>query len=165
MIAVDSNIMLYALNDGDGRKYDISLDLILLKPVVSLQCLTETLNVCRKRWKYDKNKLLTVLAFFLKNTQFASTDLSSIELAAELVKRYDFQLFDSIIVAAALDAHCSVLYSEDMQHELLVNEQLRIINPFLKKLVPQRAGLRGGSIRPRGLQLCSSYIRNSKAKT
>ena len=131
-VAVDSNIMLYALNDVDGMKYDVALDLITRKPIISLQCLTETLNVCRKRWKYDKKKQLKVVDFFLANSQFVSAEVSAIVLATELVKQYDFQLFDSIIVAAALEARCSVLYSEDMQHELLVNGKLRILNPFVE---------------------------------
>jgi predicted nucleic acid-binding protein len=40
-------------------------------------------------------------------------------------------MFDGIVIAAALTAGCSTLYSEDMQHNLLIEERLRIINPFL----------------------------------
>ncbi|MGB3590011.1 MAG: hypothetical protein WBA23_25925 [Tunicatimonas sp.] len=40
--------------------------------------------------------------------------------------------FDSIIVAEALEADCTALYSEDMQHNLLVEKQLRILDPFKK---------------------------------
>ncbi len=47
-----------------------------------------------------------------------------------LIERYDFQFFDAIIVAGALQSNCTVLYSEDMHHELLVEKQLRILNPF-----------------------------------
>ena len=123
--------MLYALNDADGIKHNVALGLITSEPVISLQCLAETVNVCRKRWKYDKSKQLKVVEFFMANGRFVSTEVSTISLVKELVKQYDFQLFDGIIVAAALEARCTILYSEDMQHELLVNEQLRIINPFL----------------------------------
>jgi predicted nucleic acid-binding protein len=56
---------------------------------------------------------------------------STIENARKLTARYDFQLFDSIIVAGALEANCSILYSEDMQHGLLVENKLEIVNPFL----------------------------------
>ena len=50
--------------------------------------------------------------------------------AIYLTQKYDFQLFDAIIVSGALEAGCSVLYSQDMQHLLIVEEQLTIINPF-----------------------------------
>ena len=53
-----------------------------------------------------------------------------IKRSFDLVKRYDFQMFDALIVASALEANCTVLYSEDMHHDLLVEKQLRILNPF-----------------------------------
>jgi predicted nucleic acid-binding protein len=38
--------------------------------------------------------------------------------------------YDSLIVAAAIESHCGVLYSEDFQHGQQI-ESLRIENPFL----------------------------------
>jgi len=55
----------------------------------------------------------------------------TLALAAELVKKYHFQLFDAVIVAASKENDCAVLYSEDMQHGLVVEKSLTIINPFL----------------------------------
>jgi predicted nucleic acid-binding protein len=52
-------------------------------------------------------------------------------LAHHLVERYDFQLFDSIIVASALEAECDILYSEDLHHGLIVEDKLTILNPFV----------------------------------
>jgi predicted nucleic acid-binding protein len=54
-----------------------------------------------------------------------------LQRAKGLIDRYDFQLFDSIIVASALEAGCDILYSEDLQHGLTVEKQLKIINPFI----------------------------------
>ncbi|MBX2966861.1 MAG: hypothetical protein KF845_11995 [Cyclobacteriaceae bacterium] len=45
--------------------------------------------------------------------------------------QYDFQYFDSVIVASVLEAGCDTLYSENMQHGLVVDNSLRIINPFV----------------------------------
>lgn len=53
----------------------------------------------------------------------------TVSIAAGLIEKYDFQLFDSIIVAAALGADCSILYSEDMQHGLTTGN-MTVINPF-----------------------------------
>jgi predicted nucleic acid-binding protein len=50
--------------------------------------------------------------------------------AANLVKKYQFQLFDAIIVAVAIEGNCDILYSEDMHHGLVVDKALTIINPF-----------------------------------
>jgi len=47
-----------------------------------------------------------------------------------LLKKYDFQIFDSFIVASALEYNCDILYTEDLQHMLIVEDKLRIINPY-----------------------------------
>jgi hypothetical protein len=36
-----------------------------------------------------------------------------------------FNIYDAMIVSAALLAGCSLLYSEDMQHDLVVNNTLQ----------------------------------------
>lgn len=51
--------------------------------------------------------------------------------AIDLHFRYQFSFYDSLIVAAALEADCTVLYSEDMQHGFVVDNSLQIINPFV----------------------------------
>jgi predicted nucleic acid-binding protein len=53
-----------------------------------------------------------------------------LEFADYFIQRYNFQIFDSIIVASSFQAGCDILYSEDMQHNMIVEKQLKIINPF-----------------------------------
>jgi predicted nucleic acid-binding protein len=53
------------------------------------------------------------------------------ETAWKLQARYRFSYFDSLIIAAALAAGCSTLYSEDMQHGQVIAGRLTISNPFL----------------------------------
>jgi predicted nucleic acid-binding protein len=67
----------------------------------------------------------------LSDCQQVSTSSSTFHKAIQLVNRYKFQLFDALIIASALEANCSTLYSEDMQHQMVVDNQLTIINPFL----------------------------------
>jgi predicted nucleic acid-binding protein len=43
--------------------------------------------------------------------------------------RFQLSHWDSLIIAAALEGHCEVLYSEDLQHGQII-EGLEIINPF-----------------------------------
>lgn len=51
--------------------------------------------------------------------------------ALSLLKKYHFSFYDALIVAAALQTNCDILFSEDMQHNLIVNDSLRIVNQFL----------------------------------
>lgn len=49
--------------------------------------------------------------------------------ASELRESYSLSYW-GLIVASALEAGATVLYSEDMHHDLWINARLRIINPF-----------------------------------
>jgi len=40
-------------------------------------------------------------------------------------------IYDSLIIASALEADCKILYTEDLQHNHLVENKLRIVNPFI----------------------------------
>ncbi len=51
------------------------------------------------------------------------------DAAVDISERYGFHFFDSLIVAAALRAKCSILYTEDLQHGQKI-EGLTIRNPF-----------------------------------
>lgn len=53
--------------------------------------------------------------------------------ALELMKKYHLQWFDSLVIATALSAQCTTLYSEDMQDGLMIEGQLTINNPFFSK--------------------------------
>jgi len=47
-----------------------------------------------------------------------------------VAERYRLGIYDSLIIAAALIGNCGILYSEDMQDGLLIDQQVRIFNPF-----------------------------------
>jgi predicted nucleic acid-binding protein len=59
---------------------------------------------------------------------FPSVDL--LKNALDVKDRYKFHFYDALIVAAALDAGCERLYSEDLNHGQAI-ERLRIENPFV----------------------------------
>lgn len=50
--------------------------------------------------------------------------------AIKLTQKYDFQIFDAIIIASALEAECDVLFTEDLQHMQVIEDRLTIKNPF-----------------------------------
>ena len=49
----------------------------------------------------------------------------------DLKNKYKYSYWDSLIISSALENNCSILYSEDMQHKQIVENQLQIINPFV----------------------------------
>ncbi len=127
---VDSNILIY-LTDTDQHKKRIVEGIILKKPFINSQVAVEVANIFRRKFSFTKFELLNLWQDMLNDYTIVSTNDQSIQKAIQLVKRYDFQLFDALIIADALRANCTILYSEDMQHNMFVEKQLTIINPFL----------------------------------
>jgi predicted nucleic acid-binding protein len=50
----------------------------------------------------------------------------------DLSRRHSFNIYDSLILAAAMQAGCTTLYTEDMQHGQTIGK-LTIVNPFLAR--------------------------------
>lgn len=63
-------------------------------------------------------------------------DAPLFESAWTLTDRYDFSWWDALIVAAALRQECTLLLSEDLQHNLVVDNRLTLINPFAPDAPP-----------------------------
>ena len=130
-VAVDTNILIYLHDDKVPVKQKIALDIMKDRPVISPQIISEYLNVLKRVLKAPKHELLEHCQKLVAISILTTINLKTIRYARHLIQKYDFQLFDSIIVASALEANCTILYSEDFQHNQLVEDKLRIINPFL----------------------------------
>ena len=77
----------------------------------------------------DYRTIRSILQECLKNCDLNTNTSETVFSALDIAKRYDFSFFDSLIVAAALESKCTILYSEDMQHNQHI-ENLIIKNPF-----------------------------------
>jgi predicted nucleic acid-binding protein len=109
----------------------IEIDFFNENPVVSSQVISEYLNIMRKKFKMEKNELIQLCSLWLEKCTVQPVILSTIKLAQDLISKCDFQIFDGIIVAAALEADCDILYSEDMQDGQVIENKLKIVNPFV----------------------------------
>ena len=130
-IAIDTNILLYSISKDENRKLLIAANLIDASPVIFPQNLSEFINVLLNRWKYPKENMGLIVSEVLQSCLLVNTSIAAYKRAFELIKKYDFQVFDAIIVASALESGCRLLFSEDMQDNLIIENQLTIINPLL----------------------------------
>lgn len=128
---IDSNIVLYAL-DVDQQKRDVAWSLLFSRPCISLQVLNECSNVLNRKQQWQVQDVAQALDKILRFVSVEFSDIATVRLAWKLQERYRFSYYDSLILAAALSAGCSTLYSEDMQHEQVIEGRLTIVNPFLK---------------------------------
>jgi predicted nucleic acid-binding protein len=130
-IALDTNVLVYCHSSDEVKKQEIATNLFAFYPVISTQVLSEYLNVLKRKLKLPKDEILDVCLQNIELCLLQPVSISTLKSARNLIDNYDFQLFDSIVVASALEANCHILYSEDLQHGLVVEKRLEIINPFL----------------------------------
>jgi predicted nucleic acid-binding protein len=130
---VDTNVLLYADDDSAGRKRDRARELIREvmsdgTGVLSLQVLQEYFAVATKKLKIPADgarqriELLSRLDVVILSVE----DLLS---AVDLHRLHKFSIWDSLVVRAALNGGCRVLYSEDLQDGRRL-DGLEIVNPF-----------------------------------
>ena len=134
MIAIDSNILVYAQQDADGqdrhlRALDLIAGAIAVGAIVPVQVLGEFLNVCRTKLGRSPRDAVEQVADYLLVFECPPTGIDHLTDAAFLADRAGLQFFDALIVVVAARNGASVLLSEDMQDGLQV-EGLRILNPF-----------------------------------
>jgi len=130
-IALDSNILIYNHSLDYESKRLIARDFFKENPVVSSQVISEYLNVIKRNFKMEKQELIQLCSLWLEKCSIQPVILSTIKLAQNLIGKYDFQIFDGIIIAAALEADCDIIYSEDMQDGQIIENMLKIVNPFI----------------------------------
>jgi len=134
---LDTNLFVYSFDRSAPAKAKRATDLIAgavksRKGIVSYQVVQEFLHVALKRFErpmkpLEAEQYLTtvfrpLLSVYVSQGLFLE--------ALRLCGRYRFGWYDSLIAAAAIEGQCAVLYSEDLQHGMRIDE-LVIKNPFL----------------------------------
>ena len=99
--------------------------------VISTQIITETCAVLKRKTQISDGEILELIKEFEEQCEIINLTIAQIKQACQLRINYRFSYWDSLIVATALYSDAKILYSEDMQHNLLIENQLRVINPFV----------------------------------
>lgn len=124
----DTNIVLYLLDDGP--KADRAEAILGQGPRVSVQVLNEAMVNCRRKAGLTWDETDAFLAGIRALCPVEDLTLQTHEVGRALAERYGFSVYDAMIVAAALIAGCTTLWTEDMHNGLLVENQLHLVNPF-----------------------------------
>jgi predicted nucleic acid-binding protein len=139
---VDSNIWLYALMRpvaaASAQKQQRAEALLrgLKQPVINSQVVREVCHNMLRKSGLDEAGLQELIQDFYARCTMQPSSAAQHLLASQLRQTHALSFWDSLIVAAALDAGCTTLYSEDMQHGQRIADQLTIVNPLLAAPVP-----------------------------
>lgn len=125
----DTNIVLYTIGQ-DTRKAGIARGIVAARPLVSAQVINEAVNVCLRKFGFDREKAYAFADSVMRRADVLPVDEFTIRKSAELAIRYQLSNWDALIAAAALLAGCETLYSEDMQNGQVFEGRVRVVNPF-----------------------------------
>jgi predicted nucleic acid-binding protein len=132
---IDSNVLVYLFDPKDDRRRAIAENLLaqahLDGAVISFQVVQETLNVLTRKFKppMTRDDAQAILDEVLAPIWRVQPSPALYARALDIQQRQGFAFYDSLIVAAALEAGCKRLWTEDLQHGQRVGT-LRIENPF-----------------------------------
>ena len=136
-VFVDSNLWLYAfvVRPGEESKHARALPLVEAtnRYAISTQVVSEvSVNLLRKAGMAEVD-LLDIVEGLYRRCRVINTGLECHRTASRLRSVHHLSFWDSLIVAAALEAGCNTLYSEDIQHGQVIDEKLTIVNPLLDR--------------------------------
>jgi predicted nucleic acid-binding protein len=129
-VFLDTNILLYTIGQHDVRT-PVAEGLVEQGGVVSVQVLNELASVAHRKLKMSWQDVANALdAIRILCPSVVPITAETHDAALRLAVRHGFHIYDALIMAAALEAGCGTLYSEDMQSGQVIGGRLTIRNPF-----------------------------------
>ena len=132
----DTNVLFYSFHTADVEKTSIALRLVVTRTelheaVISFQVVQEFFSVAfrKARPSMRGDEATHYLHNVLNRMEIVQSSLNIYEKALHLRERHQLSWYDSLIVAAALEARCETLYTEELNHGQRI-EGLTVVNPF-----------------------------------
>jgi len=126
---LDTNVLVYAFTP-EGDKSRTAEALLTTRPLISVQGLNEMVNVLRRKRAFSWPEIDVVVDAVVQLCPVRPQTLGTHSLARQLAPRYGLAWWDALQLASALEAGAQSFWSEDLQHGLLVEQRLRVCNPF-----------------------------------
>ncbi len=134
---IDTNILIYTLQNEDSAKRDISQNIIehalkTKRGMISTQIMQEFINAVTR--KFAKPFKKEHLSEFQNNVLIPLCKVQTTPLliheATKIHYQFKYSFYDSLVIVSAISGKCRTLLSEDMQHKQKIHE-LVIMNPFV----------------------------------
>lgn len=135
-VFIDSNIWIYFFLEStsltEKEKYRKAAPLISRLDVIliSTQVLNKTANVLHRRYKLSLKRIEVCVKKMLAICEVAILAEQHTLYALTLMSKYSFSFYDALIVSTAVGSGCKFIYSEDLHHNLNVENYLSIQNLF-----------------------------------
>jgi len=128
----DTNVVLCLLS-ADAAKADRAEELIANGGQISVQVLNELAAVARRKLGMPWHEVREVVMQIRAVCPVTPLTVETHERGLDVAERLGLSVYDGMIVASALLAECTTLYTEDMPHGQIIDGQLTIRNPFASR--------------------------------
>ena len=126
----DTSVLIYAVAENDPRGPRAEA-LLASGGVVGVQILNEFVSVARRKMHMPWKEAIEALdAIRVLCPSPVPVTISTHETALMVAEKHGFEIYDALVIAAALEAGCATLYSEDFQDGQVIDRKLTIRNPF-----------------------------------
>jgi predicted nucleic acid-binding protein len=143
-IALDTNILAYAEGANGSRMRDKALNLVQRLPpdviVLPVQTLGELVNVLVRKARRSPTRAREAVLSWRDAYAVMETSAAVIVNATDLASGHGLAIWDSVVLAAAAEAECRLLLSEDLQ-EGFTWRGVTVANPFAPTLHPMLEAL------------------------
>ena len=137
-IFIDTNVLIYAYSETEPDKKDIAFTVLENHHVViSIQVINECIWTMNRKFGVDLEQLQVLSDRLWQKFEVVLLKKSSIDKALSIAMQYKFSYWDSLIIASAVENECDTLYTEDMQDGLVIDEKLKVVNPFKQEELQQ----------------------------
>jgi predicted nucleic acid-binding protein len=130
-VFIDTNILIYLITDNSNKK-----DIIISKIsefencYLSIQVINEFANTCIKKKLFKSEEIAEIIKELRKVFNILEIYLDTILQALKIQNKYKYSFYDSLIISTASENGCSIIFTEDLQHNQLIEKKVKIINPF-----------------------------------
>lgn len=132
-VALDTNVLAYAEGTNGQAMKDAALQLIQRPPpgsiVVPVQALGELFNVLVLKAKRPSSSARGAILSWRDAFPVVDTSSEVMVSAADLAADHNFRIWDAVMLAAAAEAGCRLLLSEDLQ-DGFTWRGVTVTNPF-----------------------------------
>ncbi len=135
-VFLDTNILIYSYSEDEKEKQEVALNILEQYPdqiIISKQVINELTNILFKKFRISFEDIENTILEIDSVLQIVDFHLTTQIKAIRLKNKYNLQFYDALIVATAIENGCTILFTEDMHHEQMIEDKLKIINPFKNK--------------------------------
>ncbi len=134
-VFIDTNIIVYGIIEKDVEKHNkvkgLFENLKNKEVFISIQIVNEVYSALTKN-KLEHERIEKYINELNELFNIEIINFETVKKAMNIKKKYGYSYWDSLVLSSAIENHCSIVYSEDMQNSQIIDKKIKIVNPLVE---------------------------------